>query len=396
MLFWLTVLSILGHAAGTIATDTAVSRSEALLLIYNSTETPVTSVSVSPYPDAPAGQWFTPYMLQAVDDNIIEPDSVTGLILPHKPVTRAEFCKMLSIAYGLPQRIAYEFIDVPSTAWYTQYIGVVEAYNLFNAEGSTHVFPERLVTATEAVEVITQLKKERADLRVSKKPAALEYVEQQYQLQKSSVRMLRNTPFLDSLETLPNAGNTIVSGSKQSNSITTAIMAIFGKQNSLADSTKLELLGAINAERQQYNLPALLYNSTLDKSAQAFAQDMWKRGYFSHFTPEGESFVDRIRSAGYMSTIGKQCGCTASTCSCDPHFAVGENIAKGQYTVEQVVREWMASPGHRKNILQTEYSEVGFGVYNTIWVQNFGRIEFRPVTTVPKAAEPTMHLELVE
>jgi len=50
---------------------------------------------------------------------------------------------------------------------------------------------------------------------------------------------------------------------------------------------------------------------------------------------------------------------------------VGENIANGQRSVSQVMLEWMNSPEHKKNILDPDFTEVGFGYYNDHWVQLF-------------------------
>ena len=378
------------------AAESHISRSEALLLVLNSVQrAPNANVAHSMYPDVQVGQWYTPYMLQAAQMGIFTPDDQTGLLYPHRPVTRAEFVKMLAIAFNLSRNANHAFTDVPRDAWYNSYFGIVEQYNLFTAKGDTHVYPTRLVSPTEATTSITQLKQQVASLRVGKQMTALEQAKERFTELNNQTRLLRNTPFQQVLKQTP-ASTTQTPGTLvRSTGIKDAVLSLFSKQTNIADTTKIDLLAAVNHERSKHGLPALLYNNTLEISAQAFAHDMWKRGYFSHFTPEGESFVDRMRSAGYMSATGTQCGCIAKTCSCEPKFSVGENIAKGQYTVEHVVREWMASPGHRRNILQTQFDEVGFGIYNTVWVQNFGSIEFNAVNNDPQQAEDTQ-LELVE
>jgi uncharacterized protein YkwD len=62
-------------------------------------------------------------------------------------------------------------------------------------------------------------------------------------------------------------------------------------------------------------------------------------------------------------------------CRCRPKFAVGENIAVGQLTPKEVMKDWMNSPGHRKNILHSEFAEIGIGLFGDYWVQNFGRMD---------------------
>lgn len=128
----------------------------------------------------------------------------------------------------------------------------------------------------------------------------------------------------------------------------------------------------VNMERATRGIGALRYNLKLEQSAQAHAQDMFDRDYFSHETPEGERSGDRIKKTGYGVI-------NAQECRCSYRVFLGENIAKGQQSVEQVVREWMESPSHRDAILSRDYKEVGVGIVDDIWVLNFGGIEINPV-----------------
>jgi uncharacterized protein YkwD len=79
------------------------------------------------------------------------------------------------------------------------------------------------------------------------------------------------------------------------------------------------------------------------------------RNYFSHDTPEGVTFDQRIKDAGYP-------------------LPGGENIAKGQRTAQQVMTDWMNSSGHRANILNCDYTAIGVGVNTSAWTwtQDFG------------------------
>jgi len=99
---------------------------------------------------------------------------------------------------------------------------------------------------------------------------------------------------------------------------------------------------------------------------------MYVRGYFDHFTPEGLSYVDRIKNMGYASIDISTCNCTAFKA------VIGENIAKGQRSVNWVMNEWMDSPSHRKNILSPYFKEMGVGIADKVWVQNFGSVEVTP------------------
>jgi uncharacterized protein YkwD len=124
----------------------------------------------------------------------------------------------------------------------------------------------------------------------------------------------------------------------------------------------------VNQDRARQGLPSLGHNSLLDQVAQAHAEDMIRRSYFSHYTPEGQDPTGRVRRAG--SSIG-----------------AGENImnfqARGNsYSQAQLITEFqqqfMTSPRHRANILKSDYQSFGYGFATTpdgsrvVAVQMFG------------------------
>lgn len=131
---------------------------------------------------------------------------------------------------------------------------------------------------------------------------------------------------------------------------------------------KLQVIDATNLERAKHGLAPLRYNPKLELSAQRHAKDMDKRGYFAHTNPDGMRSSDRIQKTGYGHVDVKGCRCSYK-------LFLGENIAKGQDSVAQVVREWMESESHREAILSKEYKEIGIGIVKNIWVQNFGGLE---------------------
>src|SRR5436305_2302100 len=95
------------------------------------------------------------------------------------------------------------------------------------------------------------------------------------------------------------------------------------------------VLELTNYQRAKAGLPPLSFETRLSNSARWKAEDMAKRNYFDHADGKGRDFIDRATDYGYR----------------DWHY-LGENIAAGQTSPEEVVAEWMASPGHRKNILK--------------------------------------------
>jgi uncharacterized protein YkwD len=132
-------------------------------------------------------------------------------------------------------------------------------------------------------------------------------------------------------------------------------------QITIRSSFETELLRLTNLERQKVRLPPLKLSSQLTRAAQSHAADMARNNYFSHTGLNGSSMADRAKGTGYK------------------YFALGENIAAGKATPEGTIRQWMNSPGHRANILNSRFTEIGFGYanapnsrYRHYWVQVFG------------------------
>jgi uncharacterized protein YkwD len=111
------------------------------------------------------------------------------------------------------------------------------------------------------------------------------------------------------------------------------------------------------------NLPPLIENSKLDFSAEKKLQDMFAKQYFEHISPSGVGVGDLGIQSGYE------------------YIVIGENLALGNFKDDKsLVDAWMASPGHRANILNNRYRDIGVavgqGIYNgkSVWigVQHFG------------------------
>jgi uncharacterized YkwD family protein len=109
----------------------------------------------------------------------------------------------------------------------------------------------------------------------------------------------------------------------------------------------------VNAERAKAGLPALKLNWELSRVALHKAQDMAIYNYMSHTSRIYGSPFDMIKNYGIS------------------YRAAGENIAKGQRSADQVMRDWMNSSGHRQNIMSSQYTVIGVGYYKGSWVQMF-------------------------
>ncbi|MFE3638847.1 sigma-70 family RNA polymerase sigma factor [Streptomyces cellostaticus] len=122
--------------------------------------------------------------------------------------------------------------------------------------------------------------------------------------------------------------------------------------------TVAQVVALVNKERAAAGCGPVTENAQLEKAAQAHSDDMAARNFFDHTNPDGVGPSQRISAAGYRWS------------------ASGENIAKGQQTSGSVMNSWMNSPGHRANILNCSFKEIGVGVHNGSggpwWTQDFG------------------------
>ncbi|WP_119299522.1 CAP domain-containing protein [Dongia deserti] len=112
-------------------------------------------------------------------------------------------------------------------------------------------------------------------------------------------------------------------------------------------------LSLVNDARKQHGLEPLQSGERLDKAAQAHAEDMLARGYYSHVSPDGETVEDRYRDQG--GSRWKRVAENIATCK----------ECKMPATLDRVARfheGWMKSPGHRENILMRGVQNFGFGV----------------------------------
>lgn len=120
------------------------------------------------------------------------------------------------------------------------------------------------------------------------------------------------------------------------------------------DMTQTGLLSSTNAKRGENGLGSLALSAVLSQAAQSKAADMAARNYWSHNTPDGQEPWVFINQVGYA------------------YLAAGENLAYGFATSNDAIVGWMNSPGHRANILNGKYTEVGFGIVNSASYQGNG------------------------
>ena len=131
-------------------------------------------------------------------------------------------------------------------------------------------------------------------------------------------------------------------------------------------TTEKRMLDLHNKERTDRGIARLCVHPALQKAALAHSTDMINRDFFSHTNPSGKTFAASIKAAGYN------------------YRTAGENIAWGTGTsgsADSIHKSWMGSSGHRANILNESFREVGIGAASgtyknssnaVMWTADFG------------------------
>jgi uncharacterized protein YkwD len=149
----------------------------------------------------------------------------------------------------------------------------------------------------------------------------------------------------------------------------------FLPENTLsADLTRASIIEMTNSGRESLGLNVLKENKQLDYAALMKAQDMMDKDYFSHYSPEGTTPWHWFKEADYTYKFA------------------GENLAVGFMDSRDVYDAWLDSPSHKKNLVNSKYSDIGMAILRgnfqgnetTIVVQLFGT----PLATTVKKTEP--------
>lgn len=121
-----------------------------------------------------------------------------------------------------------------------------------------------------------------------------------------------------------------------------------------------QVLALVNTERAKAGCEAVRLESRLSAAATKYSQSMARNDFFSHVGPDDSNFVARVKREGYPTPRS-------------------ENIAAGNATAQETMRQWMNSSGHRRNILDCTATEMGLGVassndsrFGIYWTQVFG------------------------
>ena len=135
-----------------------------------------------------------------------------------------------------------------------------------------------------------------------------------------------------------------------------------------------QVVDLTNQERAAQGLPPLIIHHLLENAAEAHSRDLGDSGICQHDSSDGTDWVVRLQRTGYT-----------------PFAGIGENVACGQPTPQQVVEAWMNSSGHRENILGN-FQHIGVGYYSRTgtpfthyWTMDLGL----PTTGTPLPQPPS-------
>lgn len=124
-------------------------------------------------------------------------------------------------------------------------------------------------------------------------------------------------------------------------------------------SNNNEIIELTNIEREKYGLTPLVFNDELYELARARTEDMEKYNYFAHMNPYGKKFSHFLQETDYNFIIA------------------GENLGINFYSNEKLMKAWMDSPSHKKNIINSTFSDIAI-FYSNIEIND----RVRPVAVM--------------
>jgi uncharacterized protein YkwD len=309
-----------------------------------------------------------------------------GTYRPNNTINRAEFTKILietifdkATIDGCLADNPILFTDVKKTDWFAPYVCVAKLYLIITGYPDGSFKPGSNINHAESAKIFVI----SIDLPVTNISGDQAW----YEAYTQTLTILNAIP-----KSVLSASHTLTRGEMadtiyklkdhidEIDSVSVITENNEDKSKSIANKAERDqVISLLNQERAKEELPPMIYNALLEKSAQAHSDDMRARGYFEHDTPDGVTAENRIERDGYLAAF--------HTCQCSKSYTVGENIAKGQSTASEVVETWMNSPQHRANIMNLDFNEIGIGLTPVdpndtgftgfFWVQNFGKIDLQ-------------------
>ncbi|TSC58709.1 MAG: hypothetical protein Greene041619_419 [Candidatus Peregrinibacteria bacterium Greene0416_19] len=294
-----------------------------------------------------------PILAAAVRYGLLDPHPVTRAVYPHAVVTRAELLKMLTMAFNLPQNLPHTYKDVPPNAWYTRYAGAAAHYRLFPSDpDQTHLHPGDAVRRMELAVALRM------------------FLDTRGQESDPSFRRLKSQPLFRpvryerlSVDRQERAVVQLPVSDRAPAHTPVASRRSTASPASAEQTMRAAMLVLVNAERQSRGIPALRLHDGLSASAQAYADDMARRGFFDHVNPEGRTLLERVGHITFATDEG---------CLCVDRDLYAENLVRNAWKPMDAVRALMMSKPHREALLESSFTVMGIGYQDGVWVQHLG------------------------
>jgi uncharacterized protein YkwD len=298
-----------------------------------------------------------------------------GRFHPERRASRAELVKMLVSFFMSPETVQKcvssgmprVFVDVSLGEWYDRFITAAVCRRFLASPADTAFRPLQPVTLSEAADLFQAFFRLPSSPSMPKDNMALRLLAERSAIPLSVRKFDSPLTRGEVAEILYRLAMNITD--RPSFTYEELKLVTAGKLYAAADAPSTSeaemLFHLINIERSKAKLSLLRYSRHLDEAALIHAQDMERREYYSHTTPEGKGPEERIRDTGYFS---------CSDCALGWKYRWGENIgAEGSAT--DIIKSWLGSPGHKQILLSPSFTEVGIGVSGDRWVADFGGIK---------------------
>lgn len=149
-----------GYEDGTFGRDKTINRAEALKTILTAAETPIPDTALTgSFEDVPEGIWFAPFVNHSADLGIVKGDDATGLFSPGRNVNKAEFLKMMMLAFEIDPS-QYPIIkdtkvqDVPEGIWFEPYFQFAVKFKILTLDGEGNSNPSEMLSRAGASELL--------------------------------------------------------------------------------------------------------------------------------------------------------------------------------------------------------------------------------------------------
>lgn len=342
-----------------------VTRAEAVMLLLQTRIPQVPQRSANgEFADVLAGEWYERYLVVGERLGIVRADQARKL-RPNDPVTRAEFLSMAAKTFGINGFLfPSHYRDISIDMWEAEFAGIAETFRLFPQDVETQLLrPGAPMIHGEVAKAVRILNDVAARKAVSDRETAQEQSTWQLQLyerlssRKESVTLVGG-------DTPVRAGPSIAQ--PQTTFSWTMLTQLPGSNPEAQPILRAAVIALVNQARRSAGIAPLTENPSLTQSAQGYAQQMATGGFFGHTDPAGRTLKERMEASGYYAPFFNV------ACLCTERYLLGENLASGQRTPQQVMQDWLRSKTHREAIFNPVFTDIGIGISAGIWVQHFG------------------------